>query len=98
MELLFEFLVELLTDGVVEASKSKKVPKPIRYFLIVLIALSWLVLVVGVFVLGVLMLNHSKTNGVVIILIGVAIAFISVKKFIKTYVGKKKELQEQEKF
>ena len=39
MDLVMEFVLTLLLEGGMEASKDKKIPRPIRYVLIALIAL-----------------------------------------------------------
>ena len=53
MDFLFEAIIELILEGSFEASKSSKVPKLIRYFLIFLITLFYLSII------GFLLINTS---------------------------------------
>ena len=45
MKFIIELILDLLLEGSIEASKSEKVPKPIRYILIVLISLFFLAVI-----------------------------------------------------
>ena len=45
MEFIFEFILELLLESSIEASKSSKIPKFVRYILIVIIALFFIAVI-----------------------------------------------------
>ncbi len=88
MEYLFEFILELVFEGSLEASKSTKIPKIIRYPLIVMIALFFLAVIGIIFITGILSLKESKLVGIFFILIGLFMLIMSIIKFRKTYLTK----------
>ncbi len=89
MEYIFEFILELIFEGSIEASKSKKVPKPIRYILITLIALFFLAVIGLIFLTGILCLEKNIAIGIFFILIGIITLVASIVKFKQTYVERK---------
>ncbi len=89
MEYIFEFILELIFEGSIEASKSKKVPKPIRYILITLIALFFLAVIGLIFLTGFLSLEKSIVVGIFFILIGIILLVASIIKFKNTYMERK---------
>ncbi len=92
MEFLFEFILELVFEGSIEISKNSKIPKYIRYPLIVIIALFFIAVIEIIFLAGILSLRKNILLGVLFILLGLFMAIMSVKKFRKTYftkIGKK---------
>jgi len=65
MECLFEFILELVFEGSIEVSKSNKIPKYIRYPLIVIISLFFIAVIGLIFIMSVLKLRKLiwvKTN------------------------------------
>lgn len=91
MELIFEFILELILDGSIEVSKSKKIPKYIRYPLIVLISLFFIAIIGLVIFTGILILKESLIGGIFFILIGIFMFIMSIIKFRKTYLNKQKK-------
>lgn len=89
MELIIEFIMELIFEGGVEASKSKKVPKCIRYFLIAIIVLFFAVVIFGMFLLGIAALNENILFGIFLIALSLLFLFLSIKKFKETYLLRK---------
>lgn len=88
MEYLFEFILELALEGSIEASKSKKLPKIIRYFLILIVVLFF-ILVIGLIILtGVLFLEENVIGGIFFILIGLYMFIMCILKFRKIYLLK----------
>lgn len=85
MEYIFEILLELVLEGSVEVSKSRKVPKYIRYPLIVLIALFFIAVLGLIFFGGILALKKNVLVGIALILLGSLLLIMSVIKFRKTY-------------
>lgn len=85
MEYVFEFILELLLESGIEASKSSKIPKYIRYPLIVIISLFFIVVIGLIFFVGILSLKENILLGILLILIGLFMFIISVIKFRKTY-------------
>lgn len=86
MEIIIEFLVELLLEGTFEISKNRKVPKFIRYPLILLIVLLFIGVISLIFFTGILIYKEtSKICGILLILIGVALLVLSIIRFKKIY-------------
>jgi hypothetical protein len=89
MEFIFEIIVELIFGGIIEISKSEKVPKYIRYPLIAIISL-FLIAVIGlIFWAGILLFKENIVLGLIAILLGLSISIIGVVKFRKIYLTKK---------
>ncbi len=89
MECLFEFILELVLEGSLEVSKSNKIPKYIRYPLIVIISLFFIAVIGLIFLAGIISLKKNILVGIIFILMGFVIFIMSVLKFRKTYLGKK---------
>lgn len=93
MDLLFSAIFELLLEGSIEASKSKRISKPIRYFLLGF-AIGFFIIVIGLIIfLGVSILKNNLIGGIIIILFGLFLAIMSIIKFKKEYLIKKEELE-----
>lgn len=93
MEFLIELLLEIIFEGSVEISSNKKVPKWIRYPLIVLIVLFFAVVIFGLLLLGIAIINKSLIGGLFIIVISLIMLVLSVGKFKKIYIEKKEEVR-----
>lgn len=85
MEFIFEFILELLLEGSIEASKSSKIPKFIRYPLIAIIALFYIALIGLIFWVGISSLKENIILGIFVILAGFVMLVGSVIMFKKTY-------------
>lgn len=80
MEYVLEFILEFIFEAGMEASKSSKVPKYIRYPLIVLISLFF-VFVIGLMIFaGILSLKEHVIAGILLIFIGVFMLVACVRK------------------
>lgn len=88
MEYLFEFILELVLEGSIEASKSSKIPKWIRYLLILMISLFFIGVIGLVFWGGIIALKKNIFVGLFLILIGLFMLISSIIKFRKTYLVK----------
>jgi len=80
MEWLFEFIFELVLDGSMEISKSKKVPKYIRYPLIAILFLFVLAVIGLILYAGVLCFSENMLAGIFFILIGLFMVIMGVIK------------------
>lgn len=89
MEYVFEFLLELILEGSIEASKSSKIPKYIRYPLIVLIVCFFAAVIGLIFFTGILFIKESLVGGICFILISLFLLVSSIIQFRKTYLIKK---------
>ncbi len=85
-----EFLVELLLEGSICASQSKKVPKPLRYFLFSLVVVFYLFIIGAIILLGIsVLIKDSIIKGIIVILFGIILAILCVLGFKKEYIKKK---------
>jgi len=93
MDLLFSIIAELLLEGSIEASKSKKIPNPLRYFLLGFVV-GFFIIVIGLIIfMGVSISKDNLIGGIIIILFGLLLAIMSVIKLKKDYLVKKEELK-----
>ena len=85
MELLFEFLIELIFEGSIEVAKNKKISRWIRYPLILIILLFIISVISLILFLGILLMIKEKTfiAGILLILIDVILIIIGIKNTIK---------------
>lgn len=90
MEYIFEFILELVFEGTLEASKNKKIPKYIRYPLIGIIVLFFLIVIGLIFFVGIMFFKDSAIGGIFFIAIGVFMLIMSIIKFRETYLLKKR--------
>lgn len=86
MELIIEFIIELILEGSFELSKNLKTPKWLRYPLIILVILFFLAVIAIIFIVGYLSLKENTIIGLLIIIISIALAVYSISKFIDIYI------------
>ena len=86
MEFIFEFILELVLEGSIEVIKSSKIPKYIRYPLIVILALFFIAVIGLIFLVGILSFKENILLGILLIAIGLFMLAACVVKFRKTYV------------
>lgn len=91
MDILFELLFELALAGGVEASICKKVPKPIRYLLILIIVLFYLFIIGIILYTGISILKDSILGGIIIILLDIFIFVKNIISFKSFYIEKTKK-------
>jgi len=91
MEFLLELLIDLIVDGSIELSTSKKVPSFIRYFLIIFIVLLYLSVIGILFVLGIIIGKENIGAGLILIILSLVFLIFSVLEFRKKYLDKGKE-------
>ena len=77
MDFIIELIFEILFDGLLETSKSNRVPKFIRYPLIIIIA-------------SILAFKENKLAGLLLIIIDLFLIIGTISKFRKEYFTKKK--------
>ena len=99
MEFLLELIFELLFEGSMEAAKSRKVPRWIRYPLIVLLSLFILGVLGGVGVLGRCLLVRGKEAfdlplGIVLLVLDAVMWFSAIRKA-RLQIQKKKKVSEE---
>ncbi len=91
MNELLEFIAELVFEGSMEISKSKNVPKYIRYPLIVIIGLFFVLIIGIIFLVGIISLKENAALGIFFILLGLFILVMSVVKFRKVVLAKRRK-------
>ncbi len=91
MEYFFEFLLELILEGSIEVSKCKKLPKWVRYPLIILIILFFLFVIGSLVLAGVLALKENLLGGIFILAVGLFLLIMSGVKFKEVYLKKNKK-------
>lgn len=89
MDDIIEFLLELLLDGSIEVSKNKKVPKWIRYPIMILLILLFSLILLFIIYLGLSILRDSIILGSIILLITFIFIVMVIKK-IKRHMKKEK--------
>ena len=90
MDILFEFIVELIFEGSIEISSNKKISKWIRYPLIVFIVLAFIAIIALCIIVGVKAMHSNKIVRLFLILIGIFLLIGSIWKFRKLYLTKNK--------
>ncbi|MCR4796009.1 MAG: hypothetical protein K5898_12740 [Ruminococcus sp.] len=89
MEILFEFIFEMILEligiSACKASKSSRVPRPLRFILAAVIILFYIAVIALVFIGGALLLKRNVIGGLFIIGIGLLMLILSIRKFRSTY-------------
>ena len=80
MEILFEFLFDLVVEGSFELSKSRRVPLPIRIVLGTLAALFFLAVVALIGFVGVAMFSENVLGGIFFLGIDSLLAFLIIRR------------------
>lgn len=89
MDDLIEFILELLLEGGIELSSNKKITKWIRYPLIFIISILFLLVVALIFYLGIWIYKESIALSIAFIILSVAMLYGGINKFKKIYLEKK---------
>ena len=85
MELVFEFLFDLIIEGGMELSKSKKVPLPI-WIILGVILVAFFVGVIGLIgFVGVMMFPDNVPAGIFFLAISAMLAILLVRRGITTF-------------
>ena len=80
MDTVLELLLDLFLEGGMEVSKSKQVPKYIRYPVMALVIAILAACIGLILVIGIAMLRDSVLAGLLIALAGLA-AFFGIRRF-----------------
>ena len=87
MDFIIELIFEFLFDGMLETSKSNRVPKFIRYPLIIIIILFFILVIGFIFIVSILSFKESIIAGILLI-IDLFLFVGSIYKFRKEYFSK----------
>lgn len=85
MEFLIEILLELIFEGSISIISDKKIPKAIRYPLITLIMLFFVVVVGGLIFIGIIIFQQNILAGILIMAVGLMMLILGIVKFKKLY-------------
>ncbi len=91
MDIIIELILELIFETSVEASKSNKVPKPIRIFLISLILFFFIGVVALFYLVGILVIKENLIGGIIMLAFATFMLFLAVYRFRKMYIEKKED-------
>ncbi len=88
MEYLIEFILELVFESGLEATKSNKVAKPIRYILLGIIVLFFIAVVGLIYLTAFLLLKESIIGFIFLFLLATFILISAIIKLKKEYLIK----------
>ena len=88
MEYLIEFILELVLEGGLEATKSNKVPKPIRYIILSIIVLFFIAVIGLIYLTAFLILKQSIIGFILFFLLATFMLISAIIKFKKEYLEK----------
>lgn len=89
MEFIIELLVELFLEGSIEISEDERVPRWIRYPIIIFILLLFTIIIFGLIILGIYFLKDNIYAGLFFILVGLIMLMAGTIKFAKKYTQKR---------
>lgn len=90
LEFIMEFVFDLAFDGVVEASKSNRLPKIVRYILIGIIVAIYVLIVCAFAWIAISSFKEGNyAGGYATAILDIAILVICVLAFRKTYLKRK---------
>lgn len=88
MEYLIEFVLELVFEGGLEATKSNKVPKIIRYILFGIIAILFIAVIGIIYLTAFLILKQSIIGFILFFVLATFMLISAIIKFKKEYLKK----------
>jgi len=82
LEILVEFLLEIVVDSGVDAVSSKKRSSWGKLIIAILAAIICFVIIIGIIIFGFMTLDESVIGGAMIIIVGVFLLIAAVKNFV----------------
>lgn len=92
MDILFEFLFELVFEGMMETAKSKKVPMVIRIIAGILVSAFFLAVIGVIVLIGILSFKDNKPFSVIMFILAIIFTIALILKIVK-YIKKKGQLK-----
>lgn len=89
MDFIFEVIIEIILEGGLEISSNKKVSKFIRYPIIFILGLFFILVIGGLFYLGIVIFKKNIFGGIFIIAVSLILLWGCILKFKKIYLRKK---------
>ena len=93
MDFIIELVLELFFELGVDASKSRKTPKFIRYILVTIISLFFISVIGLILFMGLTIMKENMLGGFLIFLFGIFMLITSIIKFRKTYLNKAEKIK-----
>ena len=91
MEFLFELIGEILFEGTIEMRQNKNVPKCVRIFFGILLFLFVMLIVGGLFFLGIMSYKENRTFAILLMIFSIALFIGFIIKFKHIYIDIKKK-------
>ena len=91
MEFIFEFIGELVFEGILEVISNKKISKWVRYPLLIFFLFFFISIILGLIYIGVSSLETSLLGGIFLIAVGIILLIACIYKFRKVYLHEKKD-------
>jgi len=88
MEYLIEFILELVLEDGLEATKSNKIPKPIKYIILGIITLLFIAIIGVIYLTAFLILKQSIISFILFFLLATFMLISAIIKFKKEYLNK----------
>ena len=85
MDIIFEFVFELIAELTSSASTNPKVPKPVRFILTAVIILFCTAVIALIIIAGALILKKSVIAGLILIAVGIFLLIKGIGTFRRTY-------------
>jgi len=90
MDDVIEIILDLLLEGGMEIASNNKISKWIRYPIIFLISIVFIFVILLIMYFGYIILKNNRFIGLLVIILGIIMFILSIKKFKKMYFSKKK--------
>lgn len=90
MDFIIEFIVELLIEGSIEIGTNRKISKFVRYPLLILILIFYIVVIGIITFVGIELLSKNIILGIIFLLLALFLIFITIWAFRKKLKEKKK--------
>lgn len=91
LEFIIELVIELIVDGGIELTKSKKVSKWIRYPIVAIAGIVTIGILGFMLLLGYGLLDETALGGLIILGLTLLLLILTIRKLIKVY----KEVKEE---
>lgn len=91
MDLIFEIILDLIIEVSVQKIINKKMPKLVRCILLSLLLTFFLSLTLLIIWIGTSIIKDNLIGGIIIISFGLIIIILSILRFRRIYMSRKKE-------
>ena len=85
MDFIFDFILDLILDDGIKASKSKKISKPLRYIILSIVLLVYISIIGLITILGINTMKDNLLEGILILMFGIFILLVCILRFKAVY-------------